>query len=67
MITNLTHAEKLMDKAKFTSAEGHVYVSDLSQASQHTHAGERGHLSFMPYSGIKNPFALRRELGFTVF
>jgi hypothetical protein len=37
MITNQTHAQKLMDKEKFTSAEGSVCTSDLSQASQCTH------------------------------
>jgi hypothetical protein len=39
MITNQTHAQKLMDKAKFTSTEGSVCASDISQASQHTHWG----------------------------
>jgi hypothetical protein len=34
MITNQTHAEKLMSKAKFTSAER--CASNLNQASQHT-------------------------------
>jgi hypothetical protein len=37
MITNQTHARKLLGKAKFTSAEGCMCVSDLSQASQHTY------------------------------
>jgi hypothetical protein len=50
-ITNWTHVWKLMNKAKFTSAGG-VYVSDLSQASQHTHNGAGNCLHFIPYAAL---------------
>jgi hypothetical protein len=41
-----------MGKAKFTSAEGCVYASDLSQASQYIHmrAGTCPH--FIPYTAL---------------
>jgi hypothetical protein len=67
MITNQTHAQKLMDEAKFTSSEGCVCLLPKSGKPAHAHThGDRGIVSvFIPDVGL--PLALRRELGFTVF
>jgi hypothetical protein len=49
MITNQIHAQKLMNKAKFTSAEGCVCDSNLSQASWLTHCAQEGVCRSVPY------------------
>jgi hypothetical protein len=58
MITNPTCAQKLEDKAKFTSAEG--YTSD--QSGKPAHWGERTASFVIPNAGLP---CCSGELGFT--
>jgi hypothetical protein len=63
MVTNQTLAQKLMDEAKFTSAEGYVYLLPKSGKLAHTQ-GWKDCLNFIPDVGL--PLVLR-ELRVTSF